>query len=79
MGKTIVHSASGNTPYDNTIQEDLTDSDGDYTGKTLFRDPKTGDFIYRGRIRGAKVDANKDYVMPKSISNILNKPEYKNF
>lgn len=78
-GRAIVHSVSGNTPYDNTIREDLTDSDGEYTGKTLFRVPETGDFIYRGRIRGAKVDANKDYVMPKSISNILNKPEYKNF
>jgi hypothetical protein len=29
--------------------------------------------IYRGRIRGANTDEGKDYVIPSSISTILNR------
>jgi hypothetical protein len=61
------------------IVEDLVDKDGESTGVTLFKDPDTGNFIYRGRIRGAKVGDNQDYIMPQSIAQILNKPEYASF
>jgi hypothetical protein len=54
------------------VIEDLTDVDGESTGTTIFRDPTTGDMIYRGRIRGANIDEGKDYIIPSSISNILN-------
>ena len=79
IGKKIARTTSGNSTYDGLVIEDLIDEDGDYTNTTIFQDPNTGEFIYRGRIRGAKTDPNKDYVMPKVISDILSKPEYKRF
>ena len=77
-GRTIARTDSGNSVYDGLLVNDLTDKDGDYTGITLFKDPKTGNFIYRGRIRGANTD-NQDYVVPESIAEILNKSDYKDF
>ena len=78
-GKKIAKTASGNSTYDGLVIEDLVDKDGESTGVTLFKDPDTGDFIYRGRIRGANVGDNQDYIMPQSIAQILNKPEYASF
>lgn len=78
-GKKIARSTTGNSVYDGTIVEDLTDKDGEYTGTTLFKDPKTGALIYRGRIRGANIESNQDYVIPQSIADILNKDEYSGF
>lgn len=78
-GKKIARTETGNSTYDGLIVEDLVDKDGESTGVTLFRDPNTGNFIYRGRIRGANVGDNQDYIMPQSIAQILNKPEYASF
>ena len=78
-GKKIARTETGNSVYDGLIVEDLVDKDGESAGVTLFKDPDTGDFIYRGRIRGANVGDNQDYIMPQSIAQILNKPEYASF
>lgn len=75
-GKKIVKTAAGNSTYDGLVIEDLTDIDGESTGTTLFKDPNSGDFIYRGRIRGANIDENQDYIVPKSIAQILSKSDY---
>ena len=72
-GRKIAKTTYGNSAYDGLVIEDLTDVDGESTGTTIFRDPTTGDMIYRGRIRGANIDEGKDYVIPSSISNILNR------
>ena len=72
-GKKIAKTAGGNSTYDGLVIEDLTDVDGESTGTTIFRDPATGNMIYRGRIRGANTGEGKDYVIPSSISTILNR------
>lgn len=76
-GQKIARTTAGNSTYDGLVIEDLTDQDGEYTGTTLFKDPATGNLIYRGRIRGASTDENQDYVIPSTIASVLNK--YSNF
>ena len=72
-GQKMAKTVGGNSTYDGLVIEDLTDIDGESTGTTIFRDPASGNMIYRGRIRGANTDEGKDYVIPSSISTILNR------
>ena len=72
-GRKVAHTESGNTIYDGKIVNDIVDENNEYTGKSYFQDPETGDFIYRGRIRGASGVEGRDIKIPYKISDILNK------
>jgi hypothetical protein len=71
-GRKVARTESGNTIFDGLIVNDVTDSKDEYTGKTYFQDPKTGDFIYKGRVRGASGLDGQFIKVPREISDILN-------
>ena len=71
-GRKIAQTVSGGTDYDGLIIHDFTDETGNSTGVRVYRNPKNGDMIYSGLIKGASVK-DSDYKIPKEIADILNK------
>lgn len=70
-GKKYARTEGGDSIYDGMVINDIVDNNNEYSGKTYFQDPKTGDFIYKGRIRGASgIEGN--IKIPSKIAAILN-------
>lgn len=78
-GRKIARTEDPEAVINGLVIEDITDKNNNQLGVRLFRNPVNGDWVYRGRIRGANGVENMDYKMPSDIAEQINKnPEFWN-